>query len=457
MERRFRLRKEALLEEAQVKRAVFLGALDRLEHFVAPFASLLGRKEQRQHARDFVSGLITDLDRKNTESIAYRHDQDRKDLQHFIGQSTWDHQPLMGELARQVGQKLGCPDGVLVFDPSGFPKKGTESVGVQRQWCGRLGKIENCQVGVYLGYVSATEHALVNMRLYLPKEWAADRRRRKKCQVPKHVRFRTRHELSLEMLDEMGHVLPHSWIAGDDEMGRSSTFRGMLRERREQYLLAIPSNTLVRDLESALPEYHGQGAKPKAPFVRVDRWREALPQEAWTTIDVRDGEKGPLLIEIVKCRVRARTDRTRAGADETLVVIRCSDECGSVKHDYYLSNAAVETELSEFARVAKAEHRIEECIERGKSETGLADYEVRSWPGWYHHQTLSLIAAWFILSETRRGKKMDTGDYLPANPRRDCDAVARSSGMRWTRTRRARTHPTTRTQSTGTLLSSQAT
>jgi SRSO17 transposase len=104
MERRFRLRKEALLEEAQVHRAVFWGALDRLESFVAPFASLLGRKEQRQHARDFVSGLITDLDRKNTESIAYRHDQDRKDLQHFIGQSTWDHQPLMGELARQVGR-----------------------------------------------------------------------------------------------------------------------------------------------------------------------------------------------------------------------------------------------------------------------------------------------------------------------------------------------------------------
>src|SRR5262245_34813143 len=195
MDRRFELRKEALLEEAQVSLNVFRENLERLEKFTAPFAALLVRSEQREHAARFVSGLLSDLDRKNTESIAYRHDQDRKDLQNFIGQSEWNHQPLLMELGKQVGETLGSPDGVLVFDPSGFPKKGTESVGVVRQWCGRLGKVENCQLGVYMGYVSGEEHALVNMRLYLSKEWAKDRKRRKKCRVPRRIRFKKRYEL----------------------------------------------------------------------------------------------------------------------------------------------------------------------------------------------------------------------------------------------------------------------
>ena len=220
-----------MIAEAQVDEVAFRGVVERLEKFVEPFAVRLARREQVQHALDFVAGLVSDVDRKNTESIAYRHDQERKELQHFIGQSNWDHQPLIVELAGQVGRELGCSDAVLVFDPSGFPKKGTESVGVQRQWCGRLGKVDNCQVGIYMGYASDTEHALVNMRLYLPQDWATDSQRRKKCHVPRTIRFRTRHELCLEMLDETGHLLPHAWIAGDDEIGRSSGFRGKLRSR----------------------------------------------------------------------------------------------------------------------------------------------------------------------------------------------------------------------------------
>ncbi len=455
MERRFELRMEALLNEAQVSPALFAGSQERLEAFVEPFASCLVRGEQRQHAVDFVSGLISDVDRKNVESIAYRHDQDRKELQHFIGQSNWDHRPLMRELASQVGQQLGYSDAVLVFDPSGFPKKGTESVGVQRQWCGRLGKVENCQVAVYMGYVSATEHVLVNERLYLPQEWAKDRPRRKKCKVPREIRFRTRHALSLEMLDEVGELLPHAWVAGDDEMGRNSVFRRELRDRKEQYLLAVPSNTLVRDLAATPPEYQGHGAKPKTPFTRVDKWRASLPPQAWTKIDVRDGEKGPLVMEIVKCRVQAKTERRQVGPEEVLVVTRTQDEQGVPKHDYYLSNAAPETMLSEFARVATAEHRIEQCIQRGKSETGLADYEVRSWPGWHHHQTLSLIAAWFINTETRRGKKGDASDHVSASTARHRHVVAFRLPVRWSHTHRSRTNTAAGAQSTRALLPSQ--
>ena len=134
-----------------------------------------------------IHGLLSDLDSKDVESIAYLHDRERQGLQKFIGQAQWDHQPLLTELVRQVGAALGETDGVLVFDPSAFPKKGTESVGVQRQWCGRLGKIDNCQVGIYLAYVSRREQALVDCRLYLPKEWAQRKRRRQKAGVPAAV------------------------------------------------------------------------------------------------------------------------------------------------------------------------------------------------------------------------------------------------------------------------------
>ncbi len=148
MERRFALRKQAMLAECEVSPEMFRGALERLGKFSEPFAELFSHRTQRRHAEDYLSGLISDLERKNVESIAYGHDQDRSHLQHFIGGAEWGHQPLMMELARQVGQELGEDDGVIVIDPSAFPKQGKKSVGVQRQWCGRLGKVDNCQVAV---------------------------------------------------------------------------------------------------------------------------------------------------------------------------------------------------------------------------------------------------------------------------------------------------------------------
>jgi SRSO17 transposase len=415
MERRYKVRLNELRKDAEVHPAVLRDVLPRLERFLEPFTESLCRKEQDEHLQHYVSGLLSDVESKNAESIAYHHDEERQGLQKFIGQVAWDQQPLLQELARQVGAELGEADGVLVFDPSAFVKSGTESVGVQRQWCGRLGKVENCQVGVYLGYVSRTEHALVDMRLYLPKEWAKDKRRRQKAGVPKSIRFHTRQDLALEMLQERGPFLPHAWVAGDDEMGRSTQFRLALHERQEQYLLAVPSNTLVRDRDAEPPPYSGHGFRAQVPFTRVDRWAAALPKAAWETIAVRDGERGPLVVEIVKARVTAKTDRRREGAGETLAVIREQQRDGTYKHDYYLSNAPYETPLAEFARVAKAEHRVEECIQRAKSEAGLADYEVRTWGGWHHHQTLSLIATWFLIQEARRGKKMDPGDYRAAD------------------------------------------
>jgi SRSO17 transposase len=433
MEARYAIRRHQLLEECQVAPKIFDQVMPRLSTFMAPFVETLQGQALTQHAQTYVSGLLSDVERKNVESIAYHVGQNRLGLQGFIGWADWADAPLRQTLLDQVGQQLGQGDGVLVFDPSAFPKSGRESVGVARQWCGRLGKVDNCQVAIYLGYVSAHGHTLVDLRLYLPKEWTQDKARLQKAGVPKaHRGYRTRHQLALDMLEKNGPVLPHAWIAGDDEMGRPYWFRRRLAGLGERYLLAVPSNTLMRDLETAPPVSSGRGRRPQRPWHSVEQWSQALGDDAWQRIDVRDGSKGPLVVEVVKRRVVSRTHRRQQGHEEMLVVMRYRDRDNQqvVKVDYYLSNAAPETPLWQFARVAKAEHRIEDCIQRSKSEAGLADYEVRNWTGWQHHQTLSLLATWFLVQETERGKKMDASDDVTPDSPRHCGDLARGISVR---------------------------
>ena len=402
MDRRFSVRYGEMMAEAEVKPEALEGVLERLTDFVQPFAATLIHPAQRQHATEYVAGLVSNVKRKNIETIAYLHEQDRQPLQKFIGQKAWDTKPIIAELARQIGAALGQADGVLVFDPSGFVKQGKGSAGVARQWCGRVGKVDNCQVGVYLGYVTSKEHALVDTRLYLPKEWTKDRRRCKRAGIPKDVCFHTRHELALEMLREHRFVLPHAWVTGDDEMGRSSQFRDELRAMNEHYLLAVPSNTLVRDLDAAPPPAGATGRPPKVPYRRADAIMKAAKN--WTRIEVRAGEKGPLVVEMLKVRAQTKRGR-RNGPEETLVIFRERQGRKTIKHDYGLSNAPFDTPLREFARVLGAEHRIEECLRRAKGEAGLAEYQVRTWQGWLHHQALTMVATWFLTQEKRRGEK----------------------------------------------------
>ena len=410
MDRRFAVRYEELMAEAEVKPEALEGVLGRLQQFVRPFAESLEHAAQQAHLEEYLAGLVSNIKRKNIESIAYLHEQDRQPLQKFIGQNPWEWQPMIGELARQIAATLGEATGVLVIDPSGVLKQGKGSVGVARQWCGRAGKVDNCQVGVYLGYVTTKEYALVDMRLYLPKEWTKDKKRCRQAGIPKDIRFRTRHELALEMLREHSAILPHAWVTGDDEMGRNSGFREELRRLNERYLLAVPSNTLIRDLDAAPPISSGSGRPRKTPFQRADSWMKTAKN--WTRIEVRPGEKGPLVVEAVKVRVQTKLGR-RNGPEETLVIFRERQGRKTIKHDYCLSDAPLETSLKEFARVLNAEHRIEECLRRAKGEAGLAQYQVRTWAGWHHHQTLALLATWFLTTEKHRGEKKGA---LPVGP-----------------------------------------
>jgi SRSO17 transposase len=280
-----------------------------------------------------------------------------------------------------VAKRLGEPDGIIAFDPSSFPKRGTHSVGVKRQWCGHRGKVDTCQVGVFMGYVSAHDHALLDFRLSLPQEWARDEQRRQECHVPSEVRYQTRQEQCLEMLDEWGAQVPHGWVTGDDELGRHTRFRGELRDRGERYVLGVPCTTTMRDLEAPLPAYQGRGRRPKSPWQSVTQWRQGLEAEAWTYLTVRDGEKGPVEIEMVKCRVQTRIERKRTGPEEWLVITRrpltedrtvepraspdATDQDTRYRYHYYLSPTCVsegelaEPSLAELARVIKAGTCIE--------------------------------------------------------------------------------------------------
>jgi SRSO17 transposase len=456
MEVSFEQRKREMLAECAVEGEELAAVTERLAAFVEPFAESLATREQREYACDYVVGLSSHLERKNVESIAYYHEQDRQALQRFIGSAAWDHRPLLDKLARQVGQELGEADGVLILDPSAFTKKGQASVGVQRQWNGRLGKVDNCQVGVYLAYSSRRGAALTNERLYLPKSWTSHPSRCRQCGVPPEIGFATKLDQALEMISEHGPHLPHAWVVGDDEFGRSTQFRRNLRAVGEQYLLAVPSNTLIRDRGTSESGESADPAQKQGPFQRVDRWAAALPAEAWTTIEVRDGEKGPVLLAVAVTRVLAITERTREQAAETVVVTR-REENGQTVGDYFLSNAPVDTPRAEFARVANSRQRVEQCFQFAKGETGLADYEVRTWHGWHHHQTLSLLAAWFLTLETKRGKKDDPGHHRAPTPHRPRTSSCPSLRPRSPSPHRTRMPGATGTQRTRPLLSPQNT
>jgi SRSO17 transposase len=390
---------EELLKDCKVAPKDLEVCLKHLKEFMEPFMKHLPREQLRGHGETFIRGLLSDLERKSIEPIAEREGQKRRNLQHFIGNSPWNHEPLLNQLCQQVARDIGSPQGILVLDPSAFPKKGTDSVGVARQWCGRLGKVDNCQLGVFLGYVSNNGHTLVDERLYLPRRWTKDKTRRALCHVPESIKFKTVHQLSLQMLKKRGSQLPHAWVTGDDEFGRPAWFRQRLRKNRERYMLEIPSNTRVCAAQNP-PKTGGMGQPRKAPFFQATVWKDSVPKDQWVRLSIRDGLKGPLIVWATRARVRARLGKKRRGREEWLVVTRTDSKVP--ENRYYLSNAGLEISLEEMAHVANARHWIEDCFERGKGEVGLDHYEVRAWKGWHHHMTLCMLALWFLVLEQRR-------------------------------------------------------
>src|SRR3989442_9679046 len=315
-------RREEVLRDCLVSPDIFHQMVERLDEFVVPYQHVLETTTGQRNVHLYLQGLLSHLPGKNAEDIATFVEVERQVIQDFIGTVPWEPRPLVTVLVGQVAERLGEPNGIIAFDPSSFPKRGTHSVGVKRQWCGHRGKVNNCQGGVSMGYVSRHDHALLDFRLSLPQEWARDEQRRQECHVPEDVSYRTRHDQCLEMLDEWGEQVPHGWVTSDDELGRYTRFRGELRARGERDVLGVPCTTTMRDLKAPSPAYQGRGRRPKAPWHAVRAWRQSLGSEGWTRLTGPDGEKGPVEVEMVTRRVQTRLERQRTGSEAWLVVTR---------------------------------------------------------------------------------------------------------------------------------------
>jgi SRSO17 transposase len=401
---------QSLLADAEVSAAAVAGCRRGLERFLQRYLPRFYRIEQHELARVVLRGKLSNLQRKTSEPIAYQAGLQRKPVQHFVGAGCWDDESVMAELRQHVAEELADPDAVLVLDPSGFPKSGADSCGVDRQWCGRLGKVDNCQIGVFAAYVSSAGQALVDRRLYLPLDWAQDAARRQQTHVPETVQFQESWRIGLDLLDRSRADLPFGWVAGDDEFGRCAAFRGELRRRRLQYVLDVPCNTLIRDLQETPTEGHR-----RPPWRRVDEWAQAQLQTRWRKMRLGTGSKGPKVVWAAEAWVQTKDEDGRAGRRERLVVIRTVDQ--EPRCWYTLSHASADVSLKKLVEVHSRRHGAEELFGAGKGEVGLGHYEVRSWVGWHHHMTLSLLALWFL--------ELERGRLGGENPGLDRAAVAR--------------------------------
>ena len=319
----------------------------------------------------------------------------------------------MGRLQEYLGSRLEHPEAVWVLDGSDFPKQGVKSVGVARQYCGRLGKVANCQAGMFLAYVSPLGRALVDKRLYLPEVWTSDDARCQAAGVPEERRtYRSKTELALEMVEQAlvrGHLLA-GWVAGDDAFGMSPSFREGLSALGMGYVLDISANFTVwpEALEWTSPAYQGKG-RPRKPRLRSGQRRTLgeraadIPEEAWQEITVAPGSQGPRVYQFSAQRVRP-TARRQPGEIHWAVYRRNRD--GSEPR-YYLSNAPEDTPLETLAHVGGSRWRIETEFETEKSDVGLDEYETRTWAGWHHHIALCLLAGAFLLTlQQDWGKRM---------------------------------------------------
>lgn len=386
---------------------------ERIRTYVQPYRDLLVRREQGEHLERMVIGLTSNLERKSVEPIATMLGIPRRGLQRFVGENGWSEAPLMDHLRREVADEIGISNGTLIVDGSATPKKGTETVGVDRQWCGNMGKVENCVVGVHAVYVGADDAAaLVASELHLPKEWCDDKARRAQAHIPKEVTYRSQAATASKIVTEVAaSALPFEWVLGDDEFGRARHFRDAVAGLGKSYVVDVPSNTVVHKVSK-----YGWVKDRKWSVERIAR---RLRDDEWTRFNVREGEKTPIEVKAFSLDVATRRDGGK-WVRETLLVIETSD---SSQRWYCLARAHHSVPLFELVRQAGLRHRIEEVFAECKGEVGLDHFEVRAWHGWYHHMAIVQIAHWCLVREKRRLGKKRHWYYGESAPNGGCDAA----------------------------------
>jgi SRSO17 transposase len=386
-------------------------ALPLFNDFLGRFTPLLvedkrteGRKER---AEAYLRGLLLDAEStKTAEAIALKVHGDPSQVrmtQVFLGQSAWADEPLRGELTRWVDEEIASDEGILIVDESGIPKCGDQSVGVARQYCGATGKIDNCQIGVYLAYTSDKGHTLLDERLYLPREeWALNLERRKEAGVPDDIVFRTKPELALELVRTVGPKVRHGWVTFDEGYGKDPGFLSGLEELDERYIGEVPKSfrgwlRRPKVVAGRKGKLHVRRGEPEPQT--VEQIAASLPASAWKRLRFREGTKGIQQAHFAAVRIVAERDDL-PGPELWLVIERSCDQARYVK--YYVSNAAQDCPLLAMAQAGHSRWPVEDCFLRAKQEVGLDDYEVRGWRGWHHHMTLVMLALWFLVLQKRR-------------------------------------------------------
>jgi SRSO17 transposase len=396
------------------------GLLDELRIYHAIFSPLFKRPEQREWSQTYLHGLLLELPRKSIEPIILAlRGADRnavRALQQFVSEGAWDDRAILHRLWAEIAADLGDDDGVLILDGSDFPKQGSQSVGVKRQYCGQLGKTANCQAGVFLAYASPQGYTLIDRRLYVPEEWlreSAYAERRKACGLPDDLTFTTKPSLGWAMIEDVvqAATLRCRWVACDEGFGRDTALLDQIAAAHLWYFAEVPHDTqvwLVRP-DVVVPQWSGRGRKPTrqrlvagAPAAQtVAEVADSLPASAWSQQLIQEGSQGPQVAEFAFVRVIAVRDGLPG--PEVSLVLRRSLTDAELKT--YLCNAPADIPQVRLARMSGMRWPIETCFETGKQELGMGDYEVRSWQGWHHHMTLVIVAQAFLVRVQMRLKK----------------------------------------------------
>jgi SRSO17 transposase len=366
--------------------------LERLHRRIAP---RFYRSEVRARSRRYLEGLLSQIRRKNGWQVAEHAKEKTPDgMQRLVSTARWDADGVRDDLRDYVLEHLEHPQAVLVLDETGFLKQGSKSVGVKRQYSGTAGRIENCQIGVFLAYASPKGHAFIDRELYLPKEWAADAERRREAGVPDEIAFATKPTLALQMLKRAEAAGVHAaWVTGDEVYGRDRTLRMWLEAHRQPYVLTVACNEWVWVVDE-------QGRR-QAPANEV---ASAIGQDQWHKLSAGEGAKGPRLYDWARVPLARLPE---PGWSHWLLVRRSLSDPTELA--YYVCFARTGASLEDLVYAAGMRWTIDDAIKAAKQETGLDEYEVRRWEGWYRHITLSLLAYAFLVVTRTAMRAADSG------------------------------------------------
>lgn len=392
---------------------------NELKGFHEEFADCFQRSEPREHFLKYMSGQFSELERKSIEPIALAIENGNiRALQHFVSDTPWNDDRMMIKYRSLANDDLGSPDAALIFDESGFVKKGAESIGVARQYCGNIGKVENSQVGVFTAYVSENGYALIDKRLFIPKCWFDDdyAKRREKCKLPTDITFRTKPELAVEMLKAVReeNVLPFKYVLADSLYGTSPNFISAVEDMPEKiYMVSVP-----KDLQCWLKRpmtikktYRWRGqertktllAEAEKVSFTVEQLAKNTNEYFWHRRQVSEGAKGPIVYEFTRRQVTL-SNRGLPDKEVWLLIRRTLGD--DPEYAYFTSNASPNARLKMLVWLSGLRWAIEQCFEETKTELGMDQYEVRKFPGWHHHILTCMLAHFFLWHlKIRLGKK----------------------------------------------------